>query len=196
MGKLKDMYLYYDRVRFCCCINSEQWYSDDRNTILEQTIIINRLLEKPYHIGVNEEDAFVAFYRRYKAWISAKFIDEWYLFGERYTDCFLPKNRKSWNTYDFKSIFDVNTYSTLFFAQTFCVFANLQLKLWESRFDDPQPENNELLVAHKMYYGTLLMLKLIGYRLDEDVKKEKSVLDALLAKVYSYDYTDTQGETP
>ena len=94
------------------------------------------------------------------------------MFGEVYKDCFSLKERKLWKIKDFRAVFIVNIQQILFFAQTFSVFAVKEL----------ESKNDEMLVAHKMLYGTLLMLRLIGYSVDYEINNEVSIIDFLISK--------------
>jgi len=170
MEKMKDIVQYYDRVEYCCCIADS--LTSERHKILDQVVCFNTILKGQYRIGSVDEDEFVDFYKKYKVWLAEKFVDRDCLFGERYKDCFSLKERKLWKINDFKAVFAVNLQQTLFFAQTFSVFALIDLK----------NKDDEMLVAHKMLYGALLMLRLIGYSLDYEINNEINIIDCFLSK--------------
>ena len=171
MYKKVDMLKFYDKVEYCCCYGDSAF--DERSKIINQAIRLNHVLMDQYCICDDDNNEFINFYRKYRDWLVEKYINRQSFFTGKYIDCFSMKERKHWNIKEFKEIFVYGLEKELFFAQTFREFASKAL----------QTEGTESLTTHKMYYGVLLILELVGiYYYDWETSNEKEIIDALLRK--------------
>lgn len=171
MGKMLDMYRYYDRVRICCCYATS--ISSEQSLMMDQAFTFNRVLDGQYRITDADRAEFFAFYRKYREWLIERFMNRNYYFEGKYIDCFSRKERKNWDIKSFEAIYQAMSKEDLFFAQTFEDFASKELEY----------KSDELITAHKMYLGSIKMLRVLGYTcFDWYIDNEKGIIDSLISK--------------
>ena len=171
MGKMLDIYLYYDRVVDCCCYATS--ISSEQSLMISKANTFNCVLDEQYEITVAESAEFFAFYRKYRDWLIERFMNRHFYFEGLYRDPYSRKERKFWDIKSFEAIYHSMSKQALFFARTFADFAIEELEY----------KDCELITAHKMCLGSMEMLRLIGYDcFGPAIKKEKGIIDSLISK--------------
>ena len=162
MSKFQDMKSYYSLVKAVCCF--EDPVSSESSNLYNMKLALTRGL--PEDLAEIDFSVFREIYCDYRLWILQHYIDPYYQFASHYHPFryYHPRNGFD-SAKQFKEEYGGLAEEYIFLATTMADYFEHQFETFRRNARDKNCDIVLLCeVAHKLYYGCLLLMKQIGYK--------------------------------